>query len=119
MEKHNFDFKLPKKVKDKWVKALRSGKYRQGSESLKVEPHSSKSGRTEYCCLGVACELGLTKPPGNIPIEEACYVQKSFLPTKIQHFLAIFNDGRLTLDYNPNHEKWGFKKIATWIDHNL
>lgn len=33
-----------------WVKALRSGKYKQGKGMLK-----SKDG--EYCCLGVACDL--------------------------------------------------------------
>ena len=32
-----------------WVKALRSGKYKQGEGVLRVED--------KYCCLGVACEL--------------------------------------------------------------
>ena len=36
-------------VKQKWVDALRSGKYEQGSEKLR-----SMSG---YCCLGVLCDL--------------------------------------------------------------
>jgi hypothetical protein len=45
---------LPESVQ-KWVKALRSGEYKQGDKRLcKVgkdgEPNS-------YCCLGVACEL--------------------------------------------------------------
>lgn len=36
-------------VKQKWIDALRSGKYEQGSERLR-----SVSG---YCCLGVLCDL--------------------------------------------------------------
>lgn len=37
-------------IKAQWLQALRSGKYRQGTGSLK-----SKSG--SYCCLGVLCDL--------------------------------------------------------------
>lgn len=36
-------------IKQKWVDALRSGKYEQGSEKLR-----SHQG---YCCLGVLCDL--------------------------------------------------------------
>jgi hypothetical protein len=36
-------------IKQKWVEALRSGKYQQGQGILK--------GGNEYCCLGVLCEV--------------------------------------------------------------
>jgi hypothetical protein len=36
-------------VKEKWIDALRSGKYEQGSEKLR--------GYEGYCCLGVLCDL--------------------------------------------------------------
>ena len=36
-------------IKKRWVAALRSGKYRQGTEAL-------RSGNT-FCCLGVLCDL--------------------------------------------------------------
>ena len=36
-------------VKQKWIDALRSGKYEQGSEKLR--------GYEGYCCLGVLCDL--------------------------------------------------------------
>ena len=39
-------FTLTKQVKEKWVAALRSGKYKQGASRLKTEDGS-------YCCLGV------------------------------------------------------------------
>jgi len=41
-------------VMKKWVKALRSGKYKQGTGTLK---HYNKKGQAQHCCLGVLCEL--------------------------------------------------------------
>lgn len=41
--------KMNTEIKQKWVNALRSGEYEQGSEKL-------YSGRG-YCCLGVLCDL--------------------------------------------------------------
>lgn len=40
---------MTKKIAMKWVKALRSGKYKQAKHRLK-----SAEG---YCCLGVLCEI--------------------------------------------------------------
>ena len=44
---------MTKKVMQKWVEALRSGKYKQATNRLK----SNKG----YCCLGVAKEIDLCK----------------------------------------------------------
>jgi len=41
---------MDKHVAERWVEALRSGKYEQGQGDLRPEP-----GR--YCCLGVLCDL--------------------------------------------------------------
>jgi hypothetical protein len=40
---------MKKNIKAAWVKALRSGKYKQGKNALKAEG--------AYCCLGVLCDL--------------------------------------------------------------
>lgn len=45
---------MKQNIMKKWVKALRSGKYKQGAGSLKQ--YNSK-GETQHCCLGVLCEL--------------------------------------------------------------
>lgn len=37
-------------IKQRWLDALRSGKYRQGSRVLRSESN-------KYCCLGILCEL--------------------------------------------------------------
>lgn len=46
--------KLTKTEKKKWVAALRSGKYKQGQKALLKDD--------KFCCLGVACAIGLTIP---------------------------------------------------------
>lgn len=42
---------MKKSVAMKWVKALRSGKYKQG------EPMKLKDSNGEFCCLGVLCDI--------------------------------------------------------------
>jgi hypothetical protein len=45
---------MRKEVMKKWVKTLRSGKFKQGTGTLKQ--YNSK-GQSQHCCLGVLCEL--------------------------------------------------------------
>ena len=45
---------MNEKVAKQWIKALRSGKYKQGQSTLKQYNHK---GETKHCCLGVLCEL--------------------------------------------------------------
>jgi len=40
---------MKKSIAKKWIAALRSGKYKQGTHALKF--------RDEYCCLGVLCSI--------------------------------------------------------------
>lgn len=47
----------------KWVTALRSGEYEQGTGSL------NENGKK--CCLGVACEVMLTEQPDSLQVGEA------------------------------------------------
>lgn len=45
---------MKKEVAKKWVKALRSGKYKQGKGYLK---QLDSKNEPKHCCLGVLCEL--------------------------------------------------------------
>lgn len=45
---------MKQNVMKKWVKALRSGKFKQGTGTLK---QFNSKGQAEHCCLGVLCEL--------------------------------------------------------------
>ena len=45
---------MKKRVLTKWLKALRSGKYKQGRGAL---CQINKKGTESFCCLGVLCDL--------------------------------------------------------------
>lgn len=130
---------LNPKDKAAWVKALRSGKYRKGAGSLKQR---LVSGKMAYCCLGVACEIGLVKADaaGTSSITEAGFVDSHWLSDQIQEALSTANDGyptrcRITEAFNAlnlpspklsgksNGKKGqyaaGFKSVANWIEKNL
>lgn len=45
---------MKQNIMKQWIKALRSGKYKQGEGTLKQ--YDSK-GQAQHCCLGVLCDL--------------------------------------------------------------
>lgn len=111
-------FKLPKKVKEKWVKALRSGKYKQGQNCLW---NGGRGDAAEYCCLGVAKAIKLCKKSKANGFDEETkkfifssedypnyFVSSRFLAPELQSKLANMND-----------EGSNFEDIATWIEKNL
>lgn len=52
-----YGVKLVPEFKARWVAALRSGAYIQGTRYLKSKRHASYGPGQQYCCLGVALEL--------------------------------------------------------------
>ncbi len=70
---------MNKEIKDRWVAALNSGKYKQGFRRLKRNETVFKDGDSvdlvpTHCCLGVLCEIaaedGLGKWNSSIGVEE-------------------------------------------------
>lgn len=45
---------MNKQAAMKWIKALRSGRYKQGSNHLR---RRNNKGELNYCCLGVLCNM--------------------------------------------------------------
>lgn len=84
-------------IKKKWIKALRSGKYKQGIEGLKIdfEPNGVR-----YCCLGVLCEV--TGNAQNRDMTGLGYPSKGNdfcgLPWAKQQQLAALNDDGKTFE---------------------
>lgn len=119
--------KMIKAEKTKWVKALRSGKYKRGEGALLDEG--------AYCCLGVA-EVAIA---GKQPQEGPHYLPhgRYGLTQRIQSALAGCNDGDDREHIEHQFEKAGFdtipkgsrvsngdrrssfKQIADWIEANL
>lgn len=128
--------KLDPKFKKKWVKALRSGNYKQAIGSLqRVKAHpEEREAKLGFCCLGVACDL--VNPKGWIiqnglasyqavdslgrrnPSIDDCGPQSAGLP---EYTRKLINLPRLeqSLLIKMNDDGSSFKKIANYIEKNL
>jgi hypothetical protein len=112
-------------IKAKWLKALRSGKYKQGKERLQTT-----AGR--FCCLGVLCDLHAQATgakwgeregaPVYGKLEDAPY----YLPPVVQRWAGL-KDKRCTLPESAEWEDLGdandsgkrFSTIAKLIEKHF
>lgn len=94
---------MDKKMKARWVKALRSGKYRQACGVLRTSPNPE--GQRKFCCLAVLCEVG-NRPD----IDFTSYVNVAFDLSD--------EDSGILVSANDNYE-WDFEDIATYIEEML
>jgi len=88
---------MKQNIMKKWINALRSGKYKQGTETLKQ--YNSK-GNAQHCCLGVLCELYNQEMKKN---------KKKTLPEKVYNNDFPYGYTRFgnKLDYLP-------KEVMNW-----
>lgn len=107
---------MKKITKQKWVNALRSGKFEQGRGRLCIDE--------KYCCLGVLAKItgnlvsgpynmagfgkGIVKSYSILPVKNDKYA-KLGLPKKDMNHLIALNDSW----------EYSFKKIADWIEENI
>ncbi len=56
------DLKMARHRKVEWVRALRSGRYQQGTGALLTYDNLQKDTTPKHCCLGVLCEVVGLKP---------------------------------------------------------
>lgn len=106
------------KIKKAWVKALRSGRYRQGPGKLYRK--TAKGG--VHCCLGVLRVCVTRRNAGNrsgnntgeLLSEEFIARVGGMAPhTDAQGILSGMNDG------GPGTPRSSFAEIADWIEKNL
>ena len=84
--------------REKWIKALESGKYKQGVGYLKQR----SDGISSYCCLGVACQLAYNEGVISRPSENKRFPNNKIytfgsedsrsateLPIKVQNWLGL------------------------------
>ena len=103
-------------LKQKWIEALRSGKYKQGRTVL-------RNLEDQFCCLGVLCDVaGLKWQRSDVwSVDD----MRSVLSVKqLDEFgldqyqmdkLVIMNDGGNTINDPPK----SFEEIANWIEENV
>lgn len=110
---------MNKQLRDEWVKALRSGEYKQGIGHLQIGHR--------FCCLGVLCvvseKIGFSKVRrfDNSDPDLAGQVQGMYLRNQeklcdevseeVETKLANMNDS----DDDPK----SFHQLATWIEQNV
>lgn len=107
------NMKMPKKLKARWLEALRSGKYKQGRGVL-YDPNSKT-----FCCLGVLSHIALN---GKVEIYSAPY--KGFRTTPSNDFLRRFDCDFNYADLVRMNDGLGmnthrFSTIANWIETNI
>jgi len=105
--------KLPKRFKERWVKALRSGKYKQTAGRLYNKEEDG------YCCLGVACAISRVSKNnlrGYIPRNI-----KKKLPESFPKILLETDDMGTTVRklIRMNDNGKSFKYISYYIDRYL
>jgi len=117
---------VKKELKQKWIKMLRSGRYKQGRGHLAKQKTENSDWR--FCCLGVLCEAAGTK--AKFITDDKTRYQDDFKVARYGDSDATLNENLrrkygITLDETEklmelnDNEKWSFKRIATWIEKNL
>jgi len=99
-------------IKQKWLEALRSGRYAQGQGIL-------RNTNNEYCCLGVLCDL--VAPLDWVP-DIGIYRMKGhsgLLPAGIGIAAGLSVRGANKLIDLNDKDKKSFVEIANYIEANL
>lgn len=113
--------KMDPDTKVKWVAALRSGTFRQGTGFLAAKRGDEKFG---HCCLGVLCAITpKVKSAGEISRGVRAYryggsVSDAFLPKPFAEAVGLDQATQDRLA-NMNDNGLSFDEIADWIDENL
>lgn len=108
---------MDQKIKDKWVKALRSGKYKQGNSHL-YNVHTDT-----YCCLGVLAVVCNPK----VPMKEIkLHLSGVAMPSLVFQEKHDLDKNKNTIhgstaEYlaDMNDRGDSFEEIADYIEKNL
>ena len=107
---------MNKQVKQKWVKALRSGKYKQGIGKL---CYGNQNGKF-LCCLGVLSTLAVED---GVCSRRTAFKGNNVLNYKVMQWAGLQDDnpdaGCLTLTEQNDDAKLSFKQIADLIEKKL
>lgn len=110
---------MKKSVMKKWVKALRSGNYKQGKDIL-------KSSTGDYCCLGVLCDISRLGTFVYDYYETPWHIESIHLPREVQQWAGMrtpsgeikFPKGNISLITLNDTRGRSFKQIAAFIERN-
>ena len=111
---------MKKDIREKWVAALRSGKYEQGQNNL-------RSVDNKFCCLGVLCDIidntkWETFEKANSAKKTYPFTYEGFSGTitnDLKKIAGLPNDKIGPLMNMNDEENKSFAEIADWIETNL
>lgn len=121
---------MDKKIKARWIKALLSGKYKQGRSVLL----KNEGGEKLYCCLGVLCDLAVKSraipPPEDRKVVFLFDGEDGELPSLVVEWAKLedsnpivkatpFKDSKDCSLANLNDKGRTFKQIAGYIEKSL
>jgi hypothetical protein len=122
----------PGEFKTKWMEALRSGRYKQGSLQLRGRRLTEDEDR--YCCLGVAFDIAvqnnvvdahwLSVDSKDIPWAATTAGDQSgdlsaSLPRDLREEIGLTQEQQFELWSMNDGYKMPFNVIADWIEANL
>lgn len=109
-------------IAQKWLAALRSGKFKQGSMSLV----QGEKGQKSHCCLGVLCAISPWKNTYDRmdPEDTGTYEVNCVLPKKVQEWAGLASakgtvPGHVRSLTMLNDDGTPFTEIADVIEQNL
>lgn len=118
---------MNRRIKKQWVKALKSGKYKQGEGQLRDE-------HNRFCCLGVLCNLYAKEHPKIAAKQkepQQFLGEDSFLPRPVSNWAGfkgdsnpavIYRNREITLSHlndGIGHVSLTFDKLAKIIEEQL
>ncbi len=110
-------------VKEKWVKALRGGEYKQGQKRLRRDD--------TFCCLGVLCDLYIKEKGLEWNLRDKDYDvhgETATLPLEVADWAEVesptpyvqLNDfGTISLIFLNDRSMFSFDQIASLIEKQL
>lgn len=111
---------MKKKIKDKWVAALRSGEYVQGRGQL-------RDSENKFCCLGVLCNIHAMENPDFAPTQtnkDSYGGEWLVLPKIVEDWAGIsydendFTSEVVDMNDGTHRRRCTFNEIADYIEEN-
>jgi hypothetical protein len=117
---------MNKEIKEQWIAALTSGKYKQGIGQLRSGQLRSNN---KFCCLGVLCNLHAQAHPEiatHQPFSDMYMGEDSYLPDEVREWAGLDSDngGYVVCGENVtlagrNDDGFSFRKIAKIIQEKF
>lgn len=121
-------WQLPKELTEKWLAALRSGNFAQGTQYL--ARYNAADKEMQYCCLGVLgviCGCVIPQEAGVLDGDDEHAVRNlgsvpevltgRSIPGTLVGILTVMNDG--SDGGSSSNRSHSFAEIANWIEENV